>query len=190
MTPPFIDSETFKNINFTENTLQKAEYDNCSFTNCNFTGTDLSSITFLECIFDTCNFSNANIKHTIFRDAEFTDCKLTGLQFQDCNPFLLSFNFTNCQLQFASFYKLKLKGTKFTNCNLHQANLTETNFMGALFDHCDFKHVVFERTNLSMADLSTSENFILNPENNTIRHAKFSKENVFGLLQHYQIDIV
>ncbi|TDU40588.1 uncharacterized protein YjbI with pentapeptide repeats [Gelidibacter sediminis] len=190
MTPTLIESTEFNNMNFSDMALQKAEYDYCTFTNCNFTGSDLSSITFIECVFDTCNLSNANIKNTIFRDAEFIDCKLTGVQFQDCNSFLLSFSFNNCHMQFASFYRLKLNETKFVNCNLNHSNFTETNLMASVFESCDFKHAIFDHTNLSKADLSTSENFILNPQHNNVKHTKFSKENVFGLLQHYQIDII
>ncbi|MEO8774363.1 MAG: pentapeptide repeat-containing protein [Gelidibacter sp.] len=187
---PLIESEQFSNTDFTDNSFQKAEYDNCTFTNCNFTDADLSSITFIECEFDTCNFSNANIKHTTFREVDFMDCKLIGVQFQDCNPFLLSFGFSNCQLQFSSFYKLKLKGIKVVNCNLNQANFTETDLTNALFDNCDFKHAIFEHTILKSVDFSLSENIIFDPENNTITKAKFSKENVLGLLHHHQITIV
>lgn len=190
MTQFLIDSQHFSNIDFTENPFKKAEYDNCTFTNCNFTEVDLSSVTFIECEFDTCNFSNANIKYTTFREVDFRDCKMIGLQFQDCNPFLLSFTFSNCQLQFSSFYKLKLKGIRFSNCNLNQVNFVEADLSNGLFDNCDFKHAIFEKTNLKNSDLSSSENFVINPENNTITRAKFSKENVLGLLYHYQISIV
>ncbi|HUH28615.1 pentapeptide repeat-containing protein [Gelidibacter sp.] len=190
MTLPYIDSEVFSTMDFTQNPFQKAEYDNCTFTNCNFTEADLSSTTFIECEFNTCNFSNANIKYSIFREVDFIDCKMIGLQFQECNPFLLSFNFSNCQLQFSSFFRLKLKGIKFSNCNLNQVNFAEADLSNGLFDNCDFKHAVFEQTNLKSSDLSSSENFIINPENNTITKAKFSKENVMGLLHHYQINIV
>ena len=103
---PLIDSQQFHNIDYTDNSFQRAEYDNCTFTNCNFSDADLSSVIFIECEFDTCNFSNAIIKNTTFREVNFIECKFIGMQFQDCNPFLLSFNFSNCQLQFTSFYKL------------------------------------------------------------------------------------
>lgn len=187
---PLIESQEFSAMNFTDIKLEHAEYDNCTFTNCNFSEINLSSTLFIQCQFDTCNFSNAHLKATTFREVEFIDSKLTGLQFQDCNPFLLSFSFYNCQLQYASFYKLKIKETKFQNCNLNHVNFTETDVSNSLFDNCDFKHAIFESTSLRNSDLSTSQNFSIKPENNIILKAQFSRENVLGLLQHYQISVI
>jgi len=48
---------------------------------------------------------------------------------------------------------------------------------------------VFNYTNIEKADFLTSENFIIDPEINKIKAARFSKENISGLLYKYKIFI-
>ncbi len=66
MNLPFISDKTYKEIDFTQNHLVKAEYDNCTFINCIFTESYLSNISFLECNFIDCNLSNVKVKGTTF----------------------------------------------------------------------------------------------------------------------------
>ncbi|MBT8302660.1 MAG: pentapeptide repeat-containing protein, partial [Maribacter sp.] len=62
------------------------------------------------------------------------------------------------------------------------ANLTE-----AFFNTCNLEKTVFENSNLEKADFTTSFNFTIDPERNRLKKAKFSKENVDGLLSKYDI---
>jgi len=48
---------------------------------------------------------------------------------------------------------------------------------------------IFSHTNLERADLRTSYNFTIDPEMNRIRKAKFSLNNLPGLLDKYELDI-
>ena len=48
---------------------------------------------------------------------------------------------------------------------------------------------IFENCNLEKCDFRSSSNFIINPEMNTIKGAKFSVGNITGLLQQYNIVI-
>lgn len=186
---PLLLDKTFSARNYTKTLLPKAEYNNCSFIDCDFSNADVSNISFLECEFIDCNFSNANIKHTTFNNVQFNNCKLLGLHFHDCNDFLLSFTFNSCSLNLASFTNLNIKDTPFLNCNLQQVDFTKTNISKAIFTDCDLKNAVFENTNLEKADLRSAINYSINPEINTINQAKFSKEQIFGLLNTYNIII-
>jgi uncharacterized protein YjbI with pentapeptide repeats len=127
--------------------------------------------------------------HTTFNDVTFNDCKLIGILFQNCNDFLLAFSFTNCTLNLCSFYQLKMNTTQFKNCKVHHVDLTEAKAKKATFLDCDLKGSIFERTNLEYADFSTAYNFSINPSNNQIKNAIFSKENCFGLLSAFHIII-
>lgn len=169
--------------------LEKADYENCQFTSCTFKEQDLSGYTFTECEFEACDLSMAKVIDTAFRDVQFVDCKILGLRLESCNSFLLSFEFTDCVLNFSSFYGLNLKETRFNNCKLHDVDFVESNLKGSVFDSCDLKGAMFENTTLEKADLRTSQGFSINPEINTLRQAKFSKENALGLLGKYNIDI-
>lgn len=178
----------FKAIDYSQN-LPKHDFEECTFINCNFSKANIRTISFTECDFIQCDFSNAKLDDTAFKEIQFTNCKLLGLRFDSCNPFLLSFNFTNCALDFSSFYQLKIEKTKFVNCKLNEVDFVETNLANSTFDNCDLNRTVFENTNLIKVDFRTSYNFDINPEINQLTKAKFSKENISGLLLKYNIDI-
>lgn len=189
MNLPLIEQQDFKNNNFTTAPLEKAEYDDCTFLNCDFSNTNLSNVIFIDCTFKTCNFSNTILNQTSFRAVHFEDSKLIGLHFNTCNDFLLAFNFTNCILNFSSFYKLKIKNSIFKNCNLQEVDFSQTDATQSIFEDCDFKHAQFNRSILEKADFRGSKNFVIHPEDNKITKAKFLKEDLMGLLQRYNIII-
>jgi fluoroquinolone resistance protein len=92
-------------------------------------------------------------------------------------------------LQFASFFRLKIPRTVFKNCKLEDVEFVETDLNGASFYQCDLQGAVFEQTNLEGADLQTALHFSIDPEVNRIQKARFSTQNIAGLLQKYKIVI-
>ncbi|MBL7559806.1 pentapeptide repeat-containing protein [Olleya sp. YSTF-M6] len=189
MSAPFIADQDFKNIDFTTTALQKAEYDNCTFINCNLSDCYLSMINFIDCQFIDCNLSNCKTSDTTLNNVKFINCKLLGMLFNDCNQLIMAINFENCQLDFASFYQLKLTNSLFTKCVFNKTEFTEANLSKSIFKDCDFRKAIFFNTNLEEADFTTAYNYIINPENNRIKGAKFSKDQIEGLLEHYKINI-
>ena len=183
-----IDQE-FKGIDFQKNPLQKAEYDTCTFVNCNLSSIQLSNIVFVECFFIDCNLSLSAIKNTSFKDVNFENCKLLGLQFNECNSFLLNFTFTGCILNLTSFFKLNIPKTIFTNCKLEESDFVEANLANSIFDNCDLTKATFENTNLEKVNFSTSYNYTIDPEINRLKKATFSKDGLEGLLQKHQLII-
>lgn len=185
----YFEGKEFKNINFSKSKFEIAEYENCSFIGCNFSKVNLSNSSFTDCKFKNCDFSMVKNANVAFRKTDFTECKLLGFHFENCNEFLLSFSFTNCQLNFSSFHKMKLHNTKFINCKLQEVDFTEADFTNSNFENCDFTDAIFNRSTLDKCDFSTSYNFIIDPENNKLAKAKFSSANVLGLLAKYNIEI-
>jgi len=186
----FVENQEFVNKDYRLNNLSEKEYDNCSFRNCSFAGCNLSEVVFSDCSFDNCDLSNCILHNTAFKDVKFVNSKLLGLHFEDCNPFLLEFLFQNTVLNYSSFYKLKIKKTKFISCSLSNVDFVEADLTASLFDNCDMMGTQFERTILEKCDFYSSFNFVINPNNNRIKKAKFSIQGVIGLLENYDIDIV
>ncbi len=184
-----IEEKTFKGKDFTISKFIKDEYESCTFLNCNFTGVDLSDTIFLECDFRSCDLSTVKLTNTAFREVSFNDCKLLGLHFDDCNKFLFSAQFNNCQLNLSSFYQMVLKNTQFNNTKLQEVDFTEAELTGSVFSNCDLTGAIFELSILEKIDFSTAFNYSINPELNRIKKAKFSKEGVLGLLGKYDIYI-
>lgn len=143
----------------------------------------------MECSFDYCNLSMAKLNDTSLKDVRFSNCKLLGLNFKDCRTFLLSLDFEDCLLNFASFLLLTLKGIRFRNCQLQEVDFAETDLTGALFDNCDLSGAIFEYSVLKKADFRTAFNYSIDPETNSIKKAKFSRESLAGLLGKYDIEI-
>lgn len=181
--------EQFSGKNYAIEGFPKGEYENCLFKNCNFNSADLRHVVFMDCQFEQCDLSNIKVPDTAFKNVRFGDCKLLGVQFGECNDFLLEMNFSNCQLNLTSFYKLKLKGIKFINCDLREADLTEADLTNSKFADCDLMGAVFDRTKLDRSDLYTAYNFSINPEINSIKKAHFSSGNIQGLVSHLDIKV-
>jgi len=184
----FVENKEFKRIDFRTESLA-VEYADCLFENCHFQEVDLSGISFDNCRFEGCDLSLAKVRDTAFREIRFSNCKLLGIRFEYGNTFGLSLDFTGCLLNFASFFRLKLKETVFKNCQLVETDFAETDLSGAVFDECDLAGATFDHTNLEKADFRTAVNYIIHPESNRIKKAKFSAAGLAGLLTGYGIEI-
>ena len=84
---------------------------------------------------------------------------------------------------------MKLHRTSFADSQLKGVDFTEADLRNALFRGCDLLNATFEHTNLEYADLRTSLNYSMDPENNRLKGAIFSVPGVLGLLDKYQIEI-
>ena len=181
----FIEGVTFEREDFSKEKFVKGDYESCTFSNCNFSNANLSKVRFIECHFINCNLSLAHFYLTEIQDVTFKDCKMLGLRFDKCSDFAFSIKFDNCILNDSSFFKKKLLRTMFTKSKLHGVDFTECDVNTSTFDACDLLNAIFKSTDLQNTDLRNSYNFIIDPENNNIRGAKFSLESLKGLLTKY-----
>ena len=177
--------ETYENVSL----LPVGEYEACEFYNCNFMKADLSKIQFVDCRFHTSDLSMAKLDRASLQQVEFEACKLLGVHFEDCKDFLFSVSFENCQLNMATFIGMKLQNMSFMNCNLTEADFSRADLTKARFKDCNLDKAIFMNTNLSGADFREAYNFTIYVERNTMKKAKFSKENLAGLLTQYQLVI-
>jgi len=185
-----IEDKAFENIDYRASFLKKANYENCTFSNCNFANSKLNNIHFLDCNFHKCILRKTMLSQTGFQNVDFIDCELTELKFYHCNNFAFEIHLNNCNASNSSFYQMnQLEETRFTNCNLKFVDFSNANLRKAKFDNCNFENAIFDKTDLTNADFANSYNFIISPTLNTIKGAKFSKENISGLLNEFQIKI-
>jgi len=112
-----------------------------------------------------------------------------GINFTDCNDFLFAVKFDGCILDYASFVRKKMVKTSFTRSSLKNADFTESDLSGSVFPDSDLTDAIFYRTMLKESDFSAAMNFIIDPELNNIKKAKFSLQGVVGLLNKYDIKI-
>lgn len=181
--------ETFEKIDFSTDSLEIAEYEYCTFKNCNFESINLREAKFIDCHFLDCNLSLIQLYNTSIQNCTFTRCKMLGIQFPQANPFALSFSFNACILDHSNFYGLKLNKTIFTHCRMHQVDFESTELKEAAFQHCDLLGAKYYRTHLEKSDFLESVNFVIDPEQNFIKGAKFSTDQLANLLEKYKLRI-
>jgi fluoroquinolone resistance protein len=189
MDKKYIEDKTFENLNVSEQGIDKGTYEYCTFLQCDFSNADLSHFGFTECVFDGCNLSMAKTSQTTLGAVQFKNSKLLGLRFETCSASLFSVSFEACVLDYASFYKVNLKGTVFKNVLLREVDFTEANLAQAVFDTCDLNRATFDNTILEKADFRTSFHYVINPVMNRVKKARFSSAGIAGLLQAFDIEI-
>jgi uncharacterized protein YjbI with pentapeptide repeats len=82
-----------------------------------------------------------------------------------------------------------MRQANFSTCDLQETDFAMAELIQAVFDNCNLTGAVFDATNLEKADLRTSFQFTINPTTNKIKKARFSKDNLEGLLSHLDIII-
>lgn len=189
MSANYIIEKKYSNTTFQDKDIIYKDFEKCSFVNCNFTKADFQGVAFTDCTFLNCNFAYARINYVAFRDALFTVCDFTNVNFAMVDPLLFSVEFKDCILDYAKFYKLKIKGTIFSNCSLTAVDFMNTDLTEAVFDNCNLHQSVFIDAIANKADFTTSYNFIIDPERNKLKKARFSLDGLKGLLEKYDIVI-
>ncbi|MBL7909608.1 MAG: pentapeptide repeat-containing protein [Bacteroidia bacterium] len=179
--------EQLKNIDFSSLKEERERFDNCEFINCIFS--DLSNLSFLDCDFRNCDLSNLKTTSSRLQNVSYFDCKLVGHNFSGAIDFALELHFENCILDYATFDRKKLNKSSFKNCKIHAANFTQADLSKTTFTNCDFLESLFDTTNLSTVDLTTCKNFLIDPELNNIKKAKFLMQDLPNLLYRHDIII-
>jgi len=189
MSTILFEDRTFTSTDLRPDAFAGAEFEQCTFQRGRWMAADLKGARFSGCVFEQCDLSNALVVGTGFRTVVFKECKLLGVQFEQCNAFLLSMHFENCRLDFASFRSLALKGARFMQCSLVEADFSGTDLGRAVFDNCTLTGTVFNGTNLEGADLREARNFIIDPDRNRIKGARFALNGLPGLLMRHGIRV-
>jgi len=187
MHPDYIHDKEFKGITFDELAIKFKDYENCTFTNCDFRNCLFQTVTFIDCNFFDCNFADTKINYVSLRDVFFTKCNFTNVNFAMTDQVIFDFGFKDCLLDYAKFYKLKLKKMQFINCSMVAVDFMASDLTEVTFDNCNLRHAVFIDTIANKADFSTSYDFVIDPEKNKLKKAQFSVEGLKGLLMKYDI---
>ena len=174
-------------IDFNQERLDN-EYYNCVFESCDFSDKSVTDVSFEDCVFKRCNFALAKF-FCYFSSAEFVECKMTGADFTGISKFSSSFCFEKSQMNYVSFYKLKIRKSRFAGCNLNEAYFDETDLASSIFDDCDLMRTSFHGTNLEKVDFFTSHHFSIDPTANRLKKTVFSASELRGLVSHLDIVI-
>lgn len=182
--------QIFKKINFQDEGFDIESYECCTFIECDLAEIDLIGSRFIECTFDGCNLANVGLRQVVMQDTVFKECKMIGLRMEDMDDLGLKIDFQECVLNFTSFYGMKLKKCQFSSCIMHDVDFSDSDLTGIDITDCDLTGATFDNTILEKSNLEGSYNFKINPTNNRIRGARFSKTELSGLLDSLGIIVV
>lgn len=87
------------------------------------------------------------------------------------------------------FPQMKLKKTVFQYSILQEVDFAQTDLTEADFKNCDLAGAIFDNSILEKADFREAVNFSIDPDSNRIKKAKFSAQELAGLLHKYQLAI-
>jgi uncharacterized protein YjbI with pentapeptide repeats len=82
-----------------------------------------------------------------------------------------------------------MQNTYFTNCSLKEVDFTESDLSKSTFDNSSLTDSVFYRSILKEVDFRSAKHFNINPEDNKLKKAKFSRNGLEGLLLKYKLII-
>ncbi|MES2284965.1 MAG: pentapeptide repeat-containing protein [Bacteroidota bacterium] len=183
------ENKVFEKVSYSQKELKKRIFEKCTFNSCDFSNSNLSANVFNECSFNNCNMAMTKLNKTKLTDVFFKDCKLIGINFFECNDFMFSVNFENCLLDYASFASKKMAKTNFNTTSLKETNFSNADISGASFQNCNLEGTIFNKTLLKNTDFTGAYNYTIDPNENFIKKARFSKDRLEGLLTKYDITI-
>lgn len=189
MTPTHSEEQLYKSIDFTEKDLSHSSFMNCTFENCNFTGSIWNNGIFSNCFFNSCNLSLVKLENCRLQHVLFTDCKIVGAEFYKCEKKFFSINSKNCLILYCNYSDLNMKRASFQKSKIKESFFTATCLVEADFTHADLQGTIFHQSDLSKADFRNAINYVIDPQTNKVKEAKFSFPEVTGLLNGFEIEI-
>lgn len=90
---------------------------------------------------------------------------------------------------FGSFAELDITECSFEKCKLRKIDFENTNARRVSFNGSDLSEARFNHTNIEKADFREAYNYLIDPRENRIKKAKFSRVEVSNLLIPFEIEI-
>jgi uncharacterized protein YjbI with pentapeptide repeats len=183
--------QTFHALDLTGKQIRAATFLDCTFDKCRFSEAVFESCRLIDCTFKECDLSLVQVPGSTISGGRFTNTKLIGMNWSQAdwsgqgigNPF----EFNKCALNHTTFLGVHLGAVKLRRCEAINVDFREASIVGADFAFTDLSDSLFQKTNLSKADLRYAKNYNIDPSQNIIRKARFSLPEAMALL--YSMDI-
>jgi len=182
--------QKFSGITYGRDDLNLKEFEDCIFEDCDFGACNCLGVTFISCTFRGCRFDGAQLNHTAYRTVFFENCTLRNVNFAMSDKLIFEVHFTECVLDFAQFYGLRMNAATFTACSLVSVDFMACDLHSVLFDRCDLYRAEFEKADARRCDFSSSRNYTLHPGQTKVNRAIFSREGLRGLVKAFGVEVV
>ena len=146
--------------------VQNCRFNACTFDHCNFSGV----------VFSFTTMKDAWLLNSAFRSMAWGGLQGKSGVFQ---PFG---KIKNCAFRYNDFSGMALNGFDWTGAELQQCTFDDTRLAGASFYGVRLGGTRFTRCDLQKADLRTAEEYAIDLETNKLKGARFSFPDVVRLL--------
>jgi fluoroquinolone resistance protein len=196
---PFEDNQQYRKRRFTGVTLSgvrlsSIEFEDCTFERCVLTSCTLYRCRFTNCRFIACDLSLVQVPNSLFSVVAFERSKAVGVDWTKAGGtptawLMMSFGFTECVLDYSSFFGLSLRTIKLVRCHAQAADFAEADLSGADCSGTDFTESKFLHTNIEKADFTGATGYAIDPTANRVKQARFSLPEAISLLRGFDVVI-
>lgn len=187
-------SRHFHGLSMPEQVFHEIEFEDCQFTDCHFSDSQFCRCRFIECRFTRCNLSLCQFPYSQFTEVSFTESKLIGIDWTRASwprhVFHAPIGFYQCLLNDSSFFGLNLDELRIEACKAQDLDFREGHFCRANFRDTDLARSLFGNTHLIGADFTEACHYDIDPFNNRLNQAKFSRLEAIRLLYGMDIELV
>lgn len=162
--------------------LEEKEYFECSFLGCEFIEKKFNHKKFFNCLFERCALTGVQLEKARLQQVVFKESKLMGIDFTLCDPTFLKLQFQKCLLRGCNFTEMNLKEISFEDCVVKECHFVQCNLEKANFRRANLEGTLFHKANLAKANFVEAIHYVINPLNNNLKEAHFSKPEVYSLL--------
>lgn len=149
----------------------------------------LTGLRFEDCTFRDCDFNGATLGETAFQDCTFEECKLSGLRWDEVRALNFACTWRRCNLSFGVFTGRDLTHCTFKDCKMEEVDLERTVCDGLAFDGCELSGAQWSGASCLKSDFRASQGLTLDPTQVRLRGARFTTENLRGLVAHHGITV-
>jgi len=174
--------------NWTDGILEGVEFYDCKFNQCVFERTVFRDCAFENCEFESCDLTLASIVGSTFNPVVFRNCKLHGIAWHQAG-FSFDTSFLDCQLDYSSFFGMKLNKLRFNGSRLTEVTFVDAIARDARFTGCELQGAVFNQTDLSRADFTGARNYAIDMRQNQVKGATFELPEAVNLLSFFGIKV-
>jgi fluoroquinolone resistance protein len=174
------EDEVFAGLDVRGIDLGGKEFVRCTFRDGNLSEVRLRDARLEEVTFVGCDLTRMDPTDARLHGVHLTRCKVMGVPWttSSLSPDLM---FEDCNLTYASFIKIHLRGARFVRSDLSSVQFVDTDLTDAGFSNSTLAGASFENCNLTRADLSTASGVVLDPAKNRVKDARIAVDAAAAL---------
>ncbi|MCC6243660.1 MAG: pentapeptide repeat-containing protein [Gemmatimonadaceae bacterium] len=169
--------ETFATFDFTEASLDRMSFSECTFHGVQFNCSQQRGNAFVNCTFNNCSFF----------ETTFTECKLLGSRFDRCTFDLM--RVTDGNWDHVVLARADLRKVTFETVRFREVDLAGARLQGAVIRDCDLTNATLNGAVLKGCDLRGSALGGLEPASVDLRGAIVTVDQAIVIAAAYGLDV-